>query len=622
MTLKKLVMKYVILLFFAFGTVFSQSQAERDFIISKSNPNEVALLKAQLEATDLQNKKEVREFLLTHPHIDNKLNLQRIIDGVPIFYKEDNNVLSVQTLRADTMYPGGSLGLAVTGLGMTAGVWDGGKVRDTHVELAGRITLGDGATSLSSHGTHVTGTIIAGGVSAIRRGFAYQANAKTYDWTSDISEVNAFAGQGFLVSNHSYGNIASGLATGTFGAYGLQAIEVDQIMNVFPYYQMVKSAGNDRNDTNISQVVTEGGYDLLSGVSTAKNVITVAAVEGILTNGSDNTFVMSSFSNYGPPDDGRIKPDIAAKGVAVSSCISVSNSAYQELQGTSMAAPAITGLITLLQKHYNNLNTGTYMRAASVKGLICHTAREAGDLIGPDYSFGWGVADGFEAAKVITNANTTSILEERTLNSSQVFTKNFVVNTTQNIRVSIAWTDPTGNSNSTTDDRTPRLINNLDLKVIKDGTTYYPWKLNPDAIFDLPTNNSDNDADNIERVEIFNAVPGTYTIQVSHKGTLQGGLQNYTLITNGTTGISLSNDDFVVDNQFFVYPSPAKDELHFSNTNNLEIDQITVNDISGKLVYQTTSETSAINVSNFQSGVYFIRFTTQNKTIIKKFIKE
>jgi hypothetical protein len=29
---------------------------------------------------------------------------------------------------------------------------------------------------------------------------------------------------------------------------------------------------------------------------------------------------MSSFSNYGPTDDGRIKPDISAKGVNVYSC--------------------------------------------------------------------------------------------------------------------------------------------------------------------------------------------------------------------------------------------------------------------------------------------------------------
>src|SRR6476620_9744210 len=98
-------------------------------------------------------------------------------------------------------------------------------------------------------------------------------------------EVGAFAGSGYGVSIHSYESIAANLCTGSFGAYTSQSIEVDNIMNTYPFYQMVKSAGNDRNDTAIPQVVNGGGYDLLSGVSTAKNVITVAAVEGIMANG-------------------------------------------------------------------------------------------------------------------------------------------------------------------------------------------------------------------------------------------------------------------------------------------------------------------------------------------------
>lgn len=614
-------MKYTLLLFFAFGSLFSQTPAERNFIISKSDPAQVALLKAQLEAADIQNKKDVREFIAKHPNIENKLNLQRIIDGVPIFYKEDNNALSVQTLKADSMYPGGSLGLSITGSGMTVGVWDGGKVRETHVELAGKITLGDAASTLTTHGTHVTGTIIASGVSPTRRGFAYQANGITYDWTSDATEMSSFASQGYVVSNHSYGNIASNLSTPTFGAYNSQSIEVDNILNTYPYYQIVKSAGNDRSDTSIPQVVAEGGYDLLTGVCNSKNVITVAAVEGIMTNGDDNTFVMSSFSNFGPPDDGRVKPDIAAKGVLVNSCISVSNSAYGDLSGTSMASPAVAGLVTLLQKHFNNLNTGTYMRAASVRGLLCHTAREAGDTPGPDYGFGWGVADGLEAAKIISNRGVSAVLEERTLNNSETFTKTFVVNNTQDIHISITWTDPTGTANSGTDERTPRLRNNLDLKVLKDATTFYPWKLNPDAVFDAATNNSDNDVDNVERIDILNAVPGTYTIQVNHKGTLQGGSQNYSLIVNGATGISLSNNDFAVDNQFFVYPNPAHNQLYFSNVNNLEIEKMSITDVAGKLVFETTSQMESIDISNLQSGVYFIRFNTEGKTVVKKFIK-
>lgn len=529
-------------------------------------------------------------------------------------------------MRANSMYPGGTLGLNVTGANMIVGVWDGGKVRDTHVEYAGRIIFGDGASTLSPHGTHVTGTIIAQGVSASRKGIAYQATAKTYEWTNDINEMIGFAAEGFLVSNHSYGNIAANLQTYYFGNYNTQSMEIDNVMNTYPYYQVVKSAGNDRSTNTLSQVQNKGGYDLLSGVSTAKNVLTIAAVEQVSSYSGPDSVVMSSFSNFGPTDDGRIKPDISAKGVDVSSTNSTSNTAYTDLSGTSMASPGITGLIALLQKHYNNLNADTYMKSATVRGLLCQSAREAGLNLGPDYEFGWGLADGYNAAQIITNKGITSILDERNLINSSSYTVSFSINSTQNINVAIAWTDPTGNANIANDEdnRTPRLKNNLDLKVLKDGVTYYPWKLDPDSPTSAATNNSDNDVDNIERVEIFNATPGNYTIQVTHKGSLQGGSQDYTLIASTTNGLTLNNSGFVADNNFFVYPSPADDTISFSNPNNYEVASISIADVSGKQVMYLAKNaiSDTIDVSNLQAGVYFVTFTSDNFSTVKKFVKK
>jgi len=620
-------MKKLILLLLVTSFSYSQNEMERRKIIAASNPQQVQALKDYYKLYFEEQKALIDAFnKKNNPTEEQKHALQRIIDGIPYYYGIDNAGSST-TIRANSMYPGGSLGLNVTGQGITAGVWDGGKARNTHQEFTGRLLLSDAAIDNSSsfHATHVTGTILAQGVSATRKGIAYQASGKTYDWTNDINEVVSFANDGFLVSNHSYGNIATNLTVPQFGTYNGQSIEVDNVMNAFPYYQMVKSGGNDRNTTSILQVAMEGGYDLLSGVSTAKNVITVAAVAQVNTYTSPDSVVMSNFSNFGPPDDGRIKPDISAKGVSVSSTNSTSDTAYTVLQGTSMAAPAITGLIVLLQKHYNNLNPSTYMRAATVRGLLCQSTREAGFDPGPDYGFGWGLADGVNAANVITNKGVSSILDELTLADGATFTKSFTINTQQNINVAIAWTDPTGASNASNDEdnRTPRLINNLDLKILKDGTTYYPWKLDPDLPASGATNTADNNVDNIERVEIFNAQPGNYTIQVNHKGTLQGGSQNFSLIGSASVGLALNSDDFVADNNFFVYPNPANNELYFSNPSNLEVSNISINDVSGKLVVSLNSNlnTNTIDVSNLQSGVYFVKFTTENKTLVKKFIK-
>jgi serine protease AprX len=234
----------------------------------------------------------------------------------------------------------------------------------------------------------------------------------------------------------------------------------------------------------------------------------VAAVEELLNYTDPTSVIMSSFSNYGPPDDGRIKPDISAKGVNTNSCVSGGNNAYAIFSGTSMAAPAISGLVVLLQKHYNNLNS-SYMRAATVRGLICQSAKETGFAPGPDYEFGWGLADAEKAANIISHKGASSILDELTLNNGQTYTRQFSINSPQYLSATICWTDPkgTGNIAGSEDVRTPRLKNNLDLKILKDGNIYYPWKLNADDPVAGATNDSDNDVDNIERVEIELAEP-------------------------------------------------------------------------------------------------------------------
>lgn len=617
-------MKKIILLLLFVNNSFSQNEVERNRIVDSYNKSVVDSIKLGYQNYMSEQNYLISEYLQKNQqnNID-RFSLQRIVDGNPIFFATDN-ASSVSSIRGNSLYPGGSLGLNVTGQGITVGVWDGGKVRDTHQELTGRITLGDSSTDLSSHGTHVTGTIMAQGVVATRRGFAYQASGMTHDWTNDINEMITYASSGYLVSNHSYGNIAANLQTYYFGNYNSQSIEIDNVMNAFPYYQVVKSAGNDRNNTSIFQVNLKGGYDLLSGVSTAKNVLTVAAVEEVNTYSGPEDVVMSSFSNYGPTDDGRIKPEISAKGVNIFSTNSPSNTAYTQLSGTSMAAPAITGLIALLQKHYNNLYPSTYMKAASVRGLLCQSVREAGLSDGPDYEFGFGLADGYNAANVITNKGSSAIFSELNLANSATYTISFAINTVQDINVVIAWNDPTGSSNVVNDEdnRTPRLRNNLDLKVIKNGTIFYPWKLDPDQPSAAATNSSDNDVDNIEKIQIFNAEPGNYTIQVNHKGSLVGGSQDYTLIATTTNGLTLNSPDFVADNNFFVYPIPAKDLINFSNPNNFDIKQVTITDVTGKLVVSNPIISSnSIDVSNLQAGVYFITFATDAGTTVKKFIK-
>src|SRR5690606_17280955 len=102
------------------------------------------------------------------------------------------------------------------------------------------------------------------------------------------------------------------------------------------------------------------------------------------------------------------------------------------------------------------------------------------------------------------------------------------------LKVSISWTDPafSGHNTGVVDPSTKYLVNDLDVKVTNAaGTVYYPWKLQGmAAYYDSPTNNSTNDTDVFERVDIENP-SGLYTITVTHKGTLSAN-QNFTLIAS------------------------------------------------------------------------------------------
>jgi serine protease AprX len=619
-------MKYFYILLLVSAVASSQTANERMKIISSYNRADIAKLNDTIQLMDADQKTKIADYKKRHPSFQDSetKSLQRFYNGMPIFFTTFN-AGSSQTIKTNTMYPGGSLGLSVTGAGITAAVWDGSAVRSTHTELTGRVTQIDANTDFSSHATHVMGTILASGVSSTRKGIAYGATGKAYDWTSDTSEMSAYATQGFLVSNHSYGYVAANLSIATFGAYDGTSVQYDQLANTYPYYQIVKAAGNDRNDTSLEQVQNKGGYDLITGAANAKNVLTVAAVEQVNTYVNAASVVMSDFSSYGPTDDGRVKPDIAAKGVNVNSLGSLTNNQYAVLSGTSMAAPAITGMIVMLQKHFNNLNASSFMRSSTVRGLICHSASEAGLNTGPDYEFGWGLANAEGAANIITNRNVSTVLEENTLTSGQTFTKTIAINTAQNITATICWTDPTGVSNNGAEDnRTPRLKNNLDLKILKDGNTYYPWKLNVEDPTAAATNISDNDVDNVEKVEIFNAEPGVYTIQVTHKAVnLVGNSQVFSLIANGSIALNLNTNDYAYDNSIFIYPNPANNVLNFDVKNNIAISGVSINDISGKEIYRAVdSITNSIDVSNLSSGVYFVTFKSDNNSVTKKFIKE
>jgi hypothetical protein len=508
------------------------------------------------------------------------IQLIDVINDKPVYFITDNLGAAITT-RVNQLWEGGSTGLALTGEGYDKlGEWDGGAVRRTHQEFtdqgSSRVVQADNATSQSAHATHVAGTLVGAGVVAGAKGMSFAGQLKAYDWNNDNSEMAAAAANGLEISNHSYGQIR-GWRQGTsgwdwygtssvspvedylFGFYGSRSRDWDIIAYNAPNYLITKSAGNDRGegpsnagqDGNPEKDGGNDGYDCIGDGGTAKNILTVGAVREVLNYTGPSSVIMSSFSGWGPADDGRIKPDVVAKGVDLYSPVSTNNTSYSTYSGTSMSSPNTAGTMALLQLHYQNTHNGDPMRASTLKALVIHTADEAGTTSGPDYKFGWGLVNAERAANLISDDNLMqNVIDELTLNDGNAYQREVVVGGEQPLVATICWTDPAGNIPSATlNPRTPVLVNDLDIRIVdSNGTSFYPYSLNPENPDLAATTTGKNYVDNVEKIVINNPEPGTYTVIIDHDGPLTNGLQVFSLILSGIdeyTGLPLCSEGLI-----------------------------------------------------------------------------
>ncbi len=358
-----------------------------------------------------------------------------------------------------------------------------------------------------------------------------------------------------------------------FGRYDANARDLDQVLVSHPDLLSVWSAGNDRNDafSSISGNNTyvawfsgdpgaigwsgEGwylvpnsgatsapgsdgnagtGYDSISLTQNAKNALVVGAVNDITADPyATSQIVTTSFSSYGPTDDGRIKPDVVGNGAGLFSSMAASDAAYGSMSGTSMSSPNVAGTAVLLIEHFEN-ESDTTPHSASTKGVLIHTAADGGNL-GPDYANGWGLVDAAAAADFITRAAAGAegyYFEEGAYEGSE-WTLEAASDGTQPLKVTIAWTDPTPATLPPygLDDPTPVLVHDLDLWITGPDGTHFPWtldRLNPSA---PAVRTGANHVDNVEQVLIDAPEAGVYTIHVGATG--DSFTQPYSLMMSG-----------------------------------------------------------------------------------------
>ncbi len=576
----------IILILFVFNTLTSNAQQ------STQHYQQQMRLAEQAEQEYLQQKRRVdsiasaRNLEVRFQQNGRTYEIMRFENNRPVYYATDN-VTAQQTIAVDEVQPGGVTGYDLTGAGIELGEWDAGAVRDSHQEFGSRVDQADGATDYHSHATHVAGIMMAAGVRSSAEGMSYEANLKAHDWGGASSEMRRAAANGLVVSNHSYGTVVgwggsrackqgsdekfpiwhgspnvSEKEEYLFGFYSNAAENWDGIAYDNPHYLIVKSAGNDRNDngpsdSNPGHCVYDGswryseldrqadggedGFDSIGSKGNAKNILTVGAVRDISGGYEQPSDVRaSSFTSYGPADDGRIKPDVVGNGTGLLSPVAGSDDSYASYSGTSMSSPNVAGGIGLLHEFYKRLNgSDQVLRASTIKALLIQTTNEAGNNPGPDYSFGWGLVNIRQAADLIQLDNKLGGKVIQELKLSEGDTLRVPVEVEPNsgeLNTTISWTDPAGDSPSPTlDYRTPVLVNDLDLKLVGPNGDHYPWKLDVDNPSAAATK-GENNVDNTEKVTISNPDSGRYIVQITHDGSLSGGSQKVSLILDRGAG--------------------------------------------------------------------------------------
>ncbi len=612
----------------------AQNAIQKKEITKNYNTSTLKKLSKTLAKQQEQRKKELTKYALKH-NIDLVIKkpgggisiLEEVLEDGSLIYITTFNEGAAKTLNTQKLYTGNELNLNLSGAGIEIGMWDGEKARTTHQELENRIVYIDNPEEIDFHPTHVAGTLIASGINPEAKGMAPASSILGYDFNDNLNEIAAASQNGMLLSNHSYGFGPANLDEWVFGAYVGQSRVTDEIAFQAPFHLMVFAAGNSNNQDFNEE---KNGYDLITGYNLSKNVLTVANVQEVENYVDASSVTINSSSSWGPTDDGRIKPDISAKGTQTLSSASVADNVYGTATGTSMATPSVTGSIALLQEHYQNLNA-SFMKASTAKALVIHSAREAGDAPGPDYKYGWGLMDTAESANLITSNGFTSIVEENTLTENSTYTLEVeALNPDEELIATLVWTDLAGSTQGPDDkdDRTPRLVNDLDMKITgPDETSHFPWKLdvsNPSA----PATQDVNDVDNVEKIQIPNA-EGTYTIEITHKNVLTNNSQDFSLVVSGIAASNFNitspvfSETFCANEAFASYDIKLETLEGFNDDVNFEVLDLPEElnpSFSDEILNEEGSTLLSIeNLDQLTGGVYPFKITatsgSESKTL-------
>lgn len=447
------------------------------------------------------------------------------------------------------------------GTGVTVLVYDGGTVRDSHNDFSGRVTNIDSA-GVSFHATHVAGTIggdgsvninnrgMAPGVNILGAGFEVAGVFEEGFLYTDPGDLEAdytlAMSLGATISNNSIGsNVAqNGYPCAWHGDYGITAGVIDNVIrgSLGEPITVFWAAGNERGNGRCGT-----SYGTTAPPGNNKNAISIGAL-----NSNDDS--MTSFSSWGPSDDGRLRPVVSAPGCqsgsdgGVTSTGDGSDTEYITLCGTSMASPTAAGIGALIVQDFRAQfpawgdPSNQLMKVILIEGSV--------DILnnGPDYQSGYGSIRAVDSIDFLRTGN----FREDTIGQEAAATYSIeVIESDPEFRVTIAWDDPAGAPNVA-----PALVNDLDLIVIDpSGDRHYPWTLNPASPSAGAVRTQEDHLNNIEQVFVENPEAGIWQIQILG-----------TAITDGPQSFALASSLDIGDGLLGIFLTESAPEMILPDT--------------------------------------------------------
>ncbi|TVQ32538.1 MAG: hypothetical protein EA376_05405 [Phycisphaeraceae bacterium] len=428
----------------------------------------------------------------------------------------------------------------LAGSGQIVGVIDN-PIRVDHCSFQDSFPIGpnhrkilayNATLSSSLHGTHVAATAVGDAfVNNDTRGVAYDARLvyspiPSFTTGSFNSALELHHSQGARVHTNSWG---SDLST----EYNIWTRDID----VFTHAH---------EDDLVLVAITN--QSTLRTPENAKNAFAIAA--------SLNHPQQSKHGSggAGPTNDGRMKPELCAPGVLISSASPLTSCGVIEMAGTSMAAPTVAGAALIARQYFTegrypdglpNVARAFTPTAALLRAVLINSGDEMESFSGyPNSREGWGRLLLDRSLAFPDDPRQLLLWDVRRSDPGSLVTGAVrehefqVLGDEEPVRITLVFTDAPAALGAEV-----ASVNNVDLKVTDpDGAVYRGNAFAGDG-FSLeggrymPAMGLDFDPKNtVEQVHVASPQVGRWSIEVIGSAVNQGEGQGYALVVTGAVG--------------------------------------------------------------------------------------